>query len=122
MPRLRRSDCSLPGISRRRRGRGFSYIDADGERLTDPDLLERIRGLGIPPAWRDVWICADPSGHLQATGIDAAGRKQYLYHEAWRARRDQEKFDDMVRFAHALPALRERVAADLADGGDPTRG
>jgi DNA topoisomerase I len=122
MPRVRRSDCSLPGISRRRRGRGFSYIDADGERLADPDLLERIRGLGIPPAWRDVWICADPCGHLQATGIDAAGRKQYLYHEAWRARRDQEKFDDMVRFAHALPALRERVAADLGDGGDPTRG
>jgi DNA topoisomerase IB len=121
MPRLRRSDCSLPGISRRRHGRGFSYIDADGERVTDPEMLERIRGLGIPPAWRDVWICADPWGHLQATGIDAAGRKQYRYHEAWRARRDQAKFDDMVRFAHALPAVREQVAADLASADEATR-
>jgi DNA topoisomerase IB len=121
MPRLRRSDCSGPGISRRRHGRGFTYAGADGERVTDAELLDRIRALGIPPAWRDVWICPDPRGHLQATGTDAAGRKQYLYHEAWRARRDQEKFDDMVRFAHALPALRERVAADLASGDDATR-
>lgn len=107
MPRLRRSDCSGPGISRRRAGRGFVYLD-DGERVEDAEVLARIRELGIPPAWRDVWICTDPRGHLQATGIDAAGRKQYRYHDEWRARRDAEKFDDMTRFARALPALREQ--------------
>ena len=101
--RLRRSDCSGPGITRRGRGRGFEYRDDEGHPITDPEDLERIRELGIPPAWKDVWICPYPRGHLQATGIDAAGRKQYLYHDAWRARRDAEKFDDMVRFAHALP-------------------
>jgi len=84
-------------------------------------VLERIRALGIPPAWRDVWICPDPRGHLQATGIDAAGRKQYRYHDAWRVRRDAEKFEDMTRFAGALPRLRKRVAADLETGEEPTR-
>jgi DNA topoisomerase-1 len=118
--RLRRSDCSKAGIERRRAGRGFAYFD-DGERVEDAETLERIRGLGIPPAWRDVWICRDPRGHLQATGIDAAGRKQYRYHDAWRARRDAEKFEDMTRFARALPRLREHVAADLATGHAPTR-
>ena len=88
--------------------------------MTDPETLERIRGLGIPPAWRDVWICSSPRGHLQATGTDAAGRKQYLYHEAWRTRRDAEKFVEMERFARALPALREHVEADLA-GDELTR-
>jgi DNA topoisomerase IB len=87
----------------------------------DPDVLSRIRALGIPPAWRDVWICSDPLGHLQATGTDAAGRKQYLYHAEWRRRRDREKFEDMVAFAHALPRLRERVQADLAEGDAPDR-
>jgi DNA topoisomerase-1 len=120
MTRLLRSDCSGPGISRRGRGRGFEYRDEDGRLITDPEDLERIRELGIPPAWRDVWICPSPRGHLQATGTDAAGRKQYLYHEAWRTRRDAEKFDDMVRFAHALPALREYVEAGL-QGDGPTR-
>src|ERR671921_848265 len=110
--RLRRVDCSGPGITRRRAGRGFAYYDEDGERVTEPEVLERIRELVLPPAWRDVWICPYPDGHLQATGIDAAGRKQYRYHEAWRTRRDAEKFEDMVRFAKALPALRERVEAD----------
>ena len=85
--------------------------------MTDPETLERIRGLGIPPAWRDVWICSSPRGHLQATGTDAAGRKQYLYHEAWRTRRDAEKFADMERFARALPRLRERVEDDLEGDG-----
>jgi DNA topoisomerase I len=113
MTRLRRSDCSGPGIARRRRGKGFEYLDAHGERIADPEALARIRELGIPPAWKDVWICASERGHLQATGIDAAGRKQYLYHPRWRARRDAEKFEEMGRFARALPALRERVAADL---------
>ena len=92
-----------------KRGRGFSFVDACGDRIEEPELLARIRELAIPPAWQDVWICPFPRGHIQATGIDAAGRKQYLYHEAWRRRRDQEKFDEMIGFARALPALRERV-------------
>ena len=120
MTRLLRSDCSGPGISRRRRGKGFEYRDDEGTRITDPEDIARIRELGIPPAWEDVWICPRPRGHLQATGTDAAGRKQYLYHEAWRTRRDAEKFDDMVRFARALPALRSRIDDDLA-GSEPTR-
>jgi DNA topoisomerase-1 len=120
MTRLVRSDCSGPGLSRRGRGRGFEYRDDEGRLITDPEDLERIRELGVPPAWREVWICPDPRGHLQATGTDAAGRKQYLYHEAWRTRRDAEKFDDMVRFAHALPDLREHVERDL-DGDGLTR-
>ena len=114
-PRLRRADCSGPGIRRRRRGRGFSYVDEEGNRVDDPEVLQRIAELAIPPAWEDVWICPYPNGHLQATGSDAAGRKQYRYHDAWRARRDGEKFDDMVRFAQALPALRRRVERDLGD-------
>jgi DNA topoisomerase-1 len=113
--RLRRADCSGPGIRRRRRGRGFSYVDDGGDRIDDPEVLQRIAELAIPPAWEDVWICPYPNGHLQATGTDAAGRKQYRYHDNWRLRRDREKFDDMVRFARALPALRRRVAADLGD-------
>ena len=103
MPRLRRSDCAAPGIARRGRGRGFEYLDPEGERIDDPETLERISDLAIPPAWRDVWICLDPLGHLQATGIDDAGRKQYRYHDQWRARRDQEKFVSMVEFGHDLP-------------------
>jgi DNA topoisomerase IB len=114
-PRLRRADCSGPGIRRRRHGRGFSYLDAGGNRIDDPEVIQRIAELAIPPAWEDVWICPYPNGHLQATGTDAAGRKQYRYHDVWRERRDREKFDDMVRFARALPALRGRVAEDLAD-------
>jgi DNA topoisomerase I len=121
MPRLRRVDCSAPGILRRGRGRGFEYLDARGRRITDHEVLARIRSMGIPPAWKDVWICADPRGHLQATGTDAAGRKQYLYHEDWRRRRDLEKFEDMVEFAHALPALRERALADLRATDEPDR-
>jgi len=114
MPRLRRADCSGPGIHRERRGRGFGYRDDDGAKVDEPEILERISELAIPPAWRDVWICPYPNGHLQATGTDAAGRTQYRYHDEWRRRRDQEKFDEMLDFARALPTLRERVAADLA--------
>jgi DNA topoisomerase I len=121
MPRLRRADCSGPGIARRRRGRGFAYYDEDGRLVDDPEVVSRIRELAIPPAWQDVWICPYPNGHLQATGTDAAGRKQYRYHDEWRRRRDQDKFDDMVGFARALPALRERVAADLTGADDATR-
>jgi DNA topoisomerase IB len=106
-------DCSTPGISRRRRGRGFEYVDQDGTRVEDPEVLERIGELVIPPAWKDVWICPYPMGHIQATGIDARGRKQYVYHRKWRERRDQEKFDEMVRFARCLPKLRKRVRRDL---------
>ncbi|MBV9422713.1 MAG: DNA topoisomerase IB [Solirubrobacterales bacterium] len=119
-PRLRRADCSGPGLRRVRRGRGFSYADQDDRPITDPQVLERLRALAIPPAWRNVWICPDPMGHLQATGIDAAGRKQYLYHQRWRERRDQQKFDRLLRFGSALPDLRRRIDADLR-GSEPTR-
>jgi DNA topoisomerase I len=112
-PRLRRVDCSAPGFTRRKAGKGFTYLDSDGERITEPEDIERIAELGIPPAWKDVWICPDQDGHLQATGIDAAGRKQYLYHPQWRTRRDSEKFEEMIRFARALPRLRAHVDADL---------
>src|SRR3712207_6623887 len=118
MPRLRRADCSKPGIKRVRRGRGFSYVwQHTGQRVDDPDVLRRISDLVLPPAWRDVWICPWPNGHLQAVGTDAAGRKQYRYHDAWRTRRDTEKFDEMLEFARALPRLREMAAAELASEG-----
>ncbi|WP_445149312.1 DNA topoisomerase IB [Baekduia sp. Peel2402] len=97
-----------------RRGRGFAITDADGQRVEDPEVLTRVNELVIPPAWQDVWICPYPGGHIQATGVDQAGRKQYLYHPRWRVRRDAMKFDDMVVFARALPALRKRVEEDLA--------
>ncbi|HEV2772600.1 MAG TPA: hypothetical protein VGV57_07220 [Thermoleophilaceae bacterium] len=112
--RLRRSDCSGPGITRRGRGRGFEYRDESGELVEDEDTIARIRELVIPPAWREVWICPHPGGHIQATGVDARGRRQYLYHQKWRERRDREKFDGMLDFARALPRMRERVNADLA--------
>jgi DNA topoisomerase IB len=114
MPRLRRVDCSTPGITRIRCGRGFRYVDEDGNAVDEAEVVERIRELAIPPAWQDVWICPYPNGHLQATGVDAAGRKQYRYHDDWRTRRDQAKFDAMLDFARALPALRAQVQADLA--------
>jgi DNA topoisomerase I len=117
MARLRRADCSGPGIVRRRRGRGFEFLDEDGRRIDDPDVLARIAELAIPPAWHDVWVCPYPMGHLQATGVDARGRKQYLYHPEWRARRDQQKFDSMIDFARAPPAMRRWVAKHLTDPG-----
>ncbi len=120
-PRLRRADCSSPGLTRRKHGKGFTYLDSDGERVTDPEDIERIAELGIPPAWKDVWICADTLGHLQATGVDAAGRKQYIYHSQWRTRRDSEKFDEMTRFARALPQLREHVDGQLNGTEELTR-
>jgi len=115
--RLRRSDLSAPGYTRRRCGKGFMYLDEEGERITDAEIVARIVALVIPPAWQDVWISPDPFGHIQATGIDARGRKQYLYHLRWRVRRDQEKFDDMIAFARALPALRSVVEHDITLGG-----
>jgi DNA topoisomerase IB len=117
MPRLRRADCAAPGLTRLRRGRGFSYRDERGHNVRDAAVLERIRSLAIPPAWRDVWICPDPSGHLQAVGIDDAGRRQYLYHPQWRARRNQQKFDQMLAFARGLPKSRELVAEQLRREG-----
>ena len=117
MPRLRRVDCSSAGIRRVGRGRGFSYEEADGERIVDREVIERIRELAIPPAWKEVWICPHPNGHIQATGVDAAGRKQYLYHPYWREARDREKFAEMETFARSLPAMRERTRADLARRG-----
>jgi DNA topoisomerase I len=111
--RLRRSDCAGAGIRRRRNGRGFFYTDPLGATVTDAEALDRIRALAVPPAWRDVWICPDPRGHIQATGIDAAGRKQYLYHERWQRRAAERKFAQMRDFAAALPRLRRAVARDL---------
>jgi DNA topoisomerase I len=111
VPRLRRVDCHGPGFTRRRLGRGFGYYDMQGKRLTDPVVLDRISALVIPPAWSDVWICPLANGHIQATGFDARGRRQYRYHDWWRVRRDREKFDHMLDFARGLPNLR-RVLAD----------
>ena len=112
--RLRYSNPSIPGFSRRKHARGFQYFDDKGEQLRDAELLERLRGLGIPPAWADVWICPWPNGHLQATGRDAAGRLQYLYHPVWRERRDREKFERMLDFGRALPTLRAAVVEHLS--------
>ena len=116
MPRLRRVDCSGPGIRRRRRGRGFEYFYDGGDAVSADDRA-RIRELAVPPAWKDVWICTHPFGHLQATGTDAAGRKQYLYHELWRLRQDREKFDEMLDFARCLPHIRDRCDELLANDG-----
>ncbi len=110
-PRLRRSTAPRPALRRVRRGRGFSIIGLDGKRVQDAEVLARVNELVYPPAWKDVWICPYPGGHIQATGFDQRGRKQYLYHPRWRARRDQQKFADMIVFARTLPALRRRVAA-----------
>lgn len=119
MSRLRRSRPSEPGIARRGRGAGFSYHLPDGRAVTDPATLDRIKALVIPPAWTEVWICADELGHLQAVGTDAAGRRQYLYHPRWRERREVEKFGHVETFAMHLPALRTQVAADLDHRGLP---
>lgn len=117
--RLRRSDCRGEGIARRGAGRGFAYRDANGERVRDEETLARVRELAIPPAWKEVWVCPDPLGHLQATGIDAAGRKQYLYHERWQQRQAERKFETVREFAAALPRLRRAVTADLRRQGMP---
>src|ERR1700680_2325560 len=115
--RLRRVDCRGPGFARRRLGRGFGYFDGNGRRLTEPDILARISALVIPPAWKDVWICPLSNGHIQATGLDPRGRRQYLYHDAWRLQRDRAKFDHMIEFALVLPDLRLALASQLAQEG-----
>jgi len=115
-PGLRYVDDARPGITRARRGRGFSYHHPDGSLVSD-EVRARCEALVIPPAWDDVWICPAPSGHLQATGRDARGRKQYRYHDDWTAHRNRLKFDRMVPFGQALPGLRARVEADLGAEG-----
>ncbi|MET0415073.1 MAG: DNA topoisomerase IB [Actinoplanes sp.] len=119
--RLRRSDLSKPGHTRRRSGKGFSYRDADGAAITDAQTLERIKALVIPPAWQDVWISPDPRGHIQATGTDAAGRKQYRYHDEWRTARDEKKFEHALDVAESLPEVRDRLRDDLTAGRGLTR-
>src|ERR1700747_3397764 len=106
VPGLIRSDPHGPGINRERTRGGFRYRNSSGAEVSDPETLQRIAALRIPPAWNDVWISADPLGHIQATGIDSRGRTQYRYHQVWREQRDAQKFSHMLRFADALPALR----------------
>jgi DNA topoisomerase IB len=114
MIRLRRVSCSGPGIGRVRTGKAFRYVDAAGQPIGEPAVLQRISELVIPPAWQDVWICPIATGHIQATGVDAKGRRQYRYHDAWRTQRDLAKHDRILDFAERLPAARERLRADLA--------
>ena len=108
-----------PGIRRRKAGKGFAYRAPDGKPLTDEKTLDRIRKLVIPPAYTDVWICPDPKGHIQATGRDQKGRKQYRYHPKWRAARDETKYGRMAAFGRALPSIRKRIDADLKLRGLP---
>src|SRR3954462_8871751 len=119
--RLRRSKLTKPGLSRRRSGKGFTYLGVDGARITDRETLDRVKSLVIPPAWEQVWIAPDPRGHIQATGVDAAGRKQYLYHPDWRAARDAEKFDRVLAASGRLPAVRRRLRTDLDTGRGMSR-
>jgi DNA topoisomerase-1 len=116
---LRYVSDSLPGIRRHRSGKGFFYTRSDGSRVTDRPTLTRIRALAVPPAWKEVWICPSPNGHLQATGRDAKGRKQYRYHARWRAVRDENKYERLQLFGECLPRIRARVEEDLARTGLP---
>jgi DNA topoisomerase-1 len=113
IPGLARSDPHGPGITRERTSGGFRYRDPSGAEVASPETLQRIRALGIPPAWTDVWISPDPLGHIQATGVDSKGRTQYRYHQVWREQRDVQKFAHMLRFADALPVLGAATVADL---------
>jgi DNA topoisomerase I len=117
--RLRRSDSAGAGIERRKRGKGFSFTDSEGTAITDEETLRRIRDLTIPPAWKEVWICPDPNGHIQATGYDEAGRKQYRYHDRWDERRANRKYAAMREFAAVLPKLRRAVRRDIELEGMP---
>ena len=111
---LRYSSDDRPGIRRRRRGRGFQYVGPDGRTITDASERKRIETLAVPPAWTDVWICPSPNGHLQATGRDARGRKQYRYHPRWREVRDESKYERMIAFGAALPKIRRQVDRDVS--------
>jgi len=117
VPGLTRSDPHGPGITRTRQGGSFGYRDPSGAVIADAQALDRISALAIPPAWKDVWISADPRGHIQATGVDSRGRTQYRYHPLWRQQRDSQKFEHMLRFAGALPALRAATLHDLSRRG-----
>ena len=108
-----------PGYSRKAKGKNFEYLDTEGKTIRDEQRLLRIKRLAIPPAWTEVWICPSSNGHIQATGRDARGRKQYRYHERWREVRDENKFDRLAQFAKALPNIRRRVAQDLKLPGLP---
>ena len=110
---LRHSSDTEPGITRKRIGRAWGYFDADGNRITDRDEIDRLNAVGLPPAYTDAWFCADPNGHMQATGVDARGRKQYRYHQGFREQRETEKFDGLLEFGKALPKLRRRVEQDV---------
>ena len=114
---LVRVDPAGPGLTRRRRGRGFSYYDAEGSAITDPTEVARLKALVIPPAWQDVWICTDPHGHIQALGTDAAGRRQYRYHEDWRRARDAVKHDRVLDLGAHMPQVRAEVARRLGEPG-----
>jgi DNA topoisomerase-1 len=116
---LRYASPDDPGFRRRRAGRGFQYLGLNDRVIRDPDVIARIRALAIPPAWTDVWICPSPTGHLQATGRDARGRRQYRYHPRFRARRDADKFGRLAAFGTALPRIRRQVRRDLARRGLP---
>lgn len=118
---LRYVSDTQPGIRRVRCGKGFRYVEADGSRVRDKETLARIRSLVIPPAWKDIWICPNPRGHLQVTGRDARGRKQSKYHPRWREVRDETKYERMLAFAEALPVIRGQVERDLALAGMPRR-
>lgn len=114
-------DPASPGWTRRKRGRGFELLDQTGKTITDPEAKARFAALVIPPAWQEVWICPDPEGHLQATGVDDAGRRQYRYHDDWNQRRSRRKFDETLVFAAGLPVLRQEVHDTLlAENGRPT--
>ena len=117
--RLRRARVDAPGLARRRAGRGWVYLDPDGVRVLDPEVVARCKSLVIPPAWKEVWICPIPNGHIQAVGTDDAGRRQYLYHPAWRASRDAAKHERVLDLARRLPAARRQVTIDLARPGMP---
>ena len=110
---LRHSSDAEPGITRKRMGRYWAYFDAKGKRVTDRDEIDRLNAIGLPPAYEKAWFCADPNGHLQATGVDARGRKQYRYHAEFRAKRDSAKYEGLLEFGKALPKLRRRVERDL---------
>jgi DNA topoisomerase I len=110
---LRYVNDESPGFKRKRAGKAFSYLDQQGKVIRDPETLRRIKSLAIPPAWTQVWICPDPNGHIQATGRDARGRKQYRYHARWALVRDAAKYERMAAFGAALPAIRQRVDQDL---------
>lgn len=117
IPDLHYVDDSQPGLTRRLLRGKFAYFDTEGKRIRDPAEIKRINALAVPPAYTDVWICADPAGHLQATGRDARGRKQYRYHPRWREIRDQNKYARLIQFGHALPKVRKRIEAQLAQPG-----